>query len=362
MWRMGRMIRRSSFIFVLLVLGSRALAHPEGFSGLRVQVYPEKAHAVLTVHTRDLTAWFPPAKYSDYVADVSHELTREPGDLLEVQGDDAPVAPSNVRAMMPEVGMIEIDFDYVWASRPKAIQIWSKHLVHLPNGHQQLLFVEQGGQSIFEDTLTTDHDSVVVELPRETVSTAQARVPAKRVSFFLLGVQHIVTGYDHLLFLAALLLVCRNFREAASVITFFTVAHTITLSLAALDIVRMPARIVEPAIAASIVYVGLENLFGRHRFAWRALVTFCFGLVHGLGFAAALREVGLGSTSLGVAMPLLKFSIGLETGQLCIAAVLLRVLLSLREYPWYERRWVPACSVLVAGLGGYWLVSRVISG
>jgi hypothetical protein len=108
--------------------------------------------------------------------------------------------------------------------------------------------------------------------------------------------------------------VCKNFREAAGVITFFTIAHSITLTLAALDLVRLPARIVEPAIAASIVYVGLENLFGKHQFAWRAAITFAFGLVHGLGFASALREVGLGSTSVGVAMPLLKFSIGLETG------------------------------------------------
>jgi len=151
-------------------------------------------------------------------------------------------------------------------------------------------------------------------------------------------------------------------REAAAVITFFTIAHSITLSLAALAIVRLPGRIVEPAIAASILYVGLENIFGRHRFAWRALVTFGFGLVHGLGFASALREVGLGSTPVGIALPLLTFSVGLETGQLCIAAALLRVLLWLRSDAHFERRWVPACSVLVAALGGYWLVARVLSG
>src|SRR5207247_1234678 len=107
--------------------------------------------------------------------------------------------------------------------------------------------------------------------------------------------------------LAALLLVCKNFREAAGVITFFTIAHSITLSLAALDIVRLPGRIVEPAIAASIMYVGFENIFGKHAFIWRALVTFSFGLVHGLGFASALREIGLGSSGIGIIMPLFKF-------------------------------------------------------
>jgi len=225
---------------------------------------------------------------------------------------------------------------------------------------------------------------VEVELPRRAATTATTSAAAvgratirpqmagsgdggrstPGISFFWLGVEHILTGYDHLLFLAALLLVCKNFRQAASVITFFTIAHSITLSLAALDIVRLPGRIVEPAIAASIVYVGLENIFGAHRFAWRALVTFGFGLVHGLGFASALREVGLGSTSIGVAWPLLKFSVGLETGQLVIAAIWLRVLLSMRRAPKFdfERRWVPAGSVAVAIVGTYWLVTRVMAG
>jgi hypothetical protein len=148
----------------------------------------------------------------------------------------------------------------------------------------------------------------------------------------------------------------------AGIVTFFTVAHSVTLSLSALNIVRLPGRIVEPAIAASIVYIGIENIVGQHRFLWRALVTFAFGLVHGLGFASALHEIGLGSTPAGVAMPLLKFSLGLEAGQLAIAAVLLKVLLTLRKREWFERRWVPAGSALIALIGAYWLVSRVFAG
>src|SRR5439155_14958267 len=160
-------------------------------------------------------------------------------------------------------------------------------------------------RSLGEQTLTSEEDAGAIDLPQAVASTgpttaAPAPPPPPPISFFRLGVEHIVTGYDHLLFLAALLLVCKSLREAAAVITFFTVAHSITLSLAALDIVRLPARFVEPAIAASIVYVGLENIFGRHRIAGRAAITFAFGLVHGLGFASALREVGLGSRSVGI--------------------------------------------------------------
>jgi hydrogenase/urease accessory protein HupE len=362
-------------VFAICAIATTAAAHPEGFSGLRVKVDATAVHAVVTVHTRDTSQWFPPGKYKDYVADVCRALEATPGDALEVQFDGVPAAPVHVHAFAADVGLLELDLDYARPAGAATMTLWSKHLVRLPRGHQQILVVESAdGEGLLEDTLSSDHALAEVELPVAKSATSAPTTIAStapttrhtdrpRISFFALGIEHIVTGYDHLLFLAALLLVCKNFREAAGVITFFTVAHTITLSLAALNIVRMPARIVEPAIAASIVYVGLENLFGKHRFAWRAGITFAFGLVHGLGFASALREVGLGSTSLRIAMPLLKFSIGLETGQLCIAAVILQVMLLLRRNrPEFVRWWVPAGSVLVAGIGCFWLVTRVLSG
>ena len=378
---------------LLVLLAQPAWAHPEGFSGLRVYVGEQRVRVSLTLHTRDFSNWFPTADNPDYVADVCKKLGNQAEELVEIHADDQPAKLTEARAFSPEVGMIQVEMKFAISETTSRIQVWSKHLVRLPSGHQQLLFVEDTrgladdaamGSSIREDVLTRQEDSVEVELPRRAATTATTSAAAvgrattrpqmagsgnggrstPGVSFFWLGVEHIVTGYDHLLFLAALLLVCKNFRQAASVITFFTIAHSITLSLAALDIVRLPGRIVEPAIAASIVYVGLENIFGAHRFAWRALVTFGFGLVHGLGFASALREVGLGSTSIGVAWPLLKFSVGLETGQLVIAAILLRVLLSMRRAPKFdfERRWVPAGSVAVAIVGTYWLVTRVMAG
>ncbi len=311
-----------------------------------------------------MTAWFPPGKYPDYVPQVCRALEAMPGDVLEVAYDDAPVAATKTAAWLVETGLIQVDLDYPPAPAGAAtVRVWSKHLPHLPRGHQQLLFiVDGGGQTLCEATLSTEEDSATCDLPSATAgpTTEPPPPPRRRISFFMLGVEHIVTGYDHLLFLAALLLVCKTFREAAAVVTFFTVAHSITLSLAALDIVRLPTRVVEPAIAASIVYVGVENLFGKHRFAWRAAVTFAFGLVHGLGFASAMREVGLGTGGVGLAMPLLMFSVGLETGQLFIAAVLLGVLLTMKKRPWFDARWVPAGSVMVSLIGLYWLVTRLI--
>jgi hydrogenase/urease accessory protein HupE len=361
-------VRRLALAAVLLLgISAPALAHPEGFSGLRVQVRNDGVRASLTVHTRDMTAWFPPGKYPDYVPQVSRALAATPDELLEVAFDDSPVPATKASAFLVETGLIQVDVDYPPPREARTMRVWSKHLPHLPRGHQQLLFVIDASEAtLCEATLSSEEDSATCDLPAASSSTqpttAPTRPPPRRISFFLLGIEHIVTGYDHLLFLAAILLVCRTFREAAAVVTFFTVAHSITLSLAALDFVRLPSHIVEPAIAASIVYVGLENLFGKHRLAWRGAVTFGFGLVHGLGFASVLREIGLGTGGVGIAMPLLTFSIGLETGQLCIAAVLLRALLTFKKHPSFDARWVPAGSVLVALTGLYWLVTRLLEG
>src|SRR5262249_5353025 len=117
-------------------------------------------------------------------------------------------------------------------------------------------------------------------------------------SFVRLGIEHILTGWDHLLFLLGLLLRGGSWFALAKIVTAFTLAHSITLALAALDIVVLPDRLVEAVIALSIAFVAAENLFGKPVVARRWLVSFCFGLVHGFGFSAALRELGLASSGL----------------------------------------------------------------
>lgn len=369
------------FFVLLLVFSRTAQAHPEGYSGFRLLIYQDKAKALISLHTRDLDDWFPPGKFTDYVNDILREVVKSPDDLLELRFGEQKIEPIDKRATLIEPGLIQVELTYPIATMPKEMTVWSKHLARMPYGHQQLFFAEDmratpelaGGSSLYEATLDTSGDNATFDIPMApraisqsatSPSTAPAPAPApiRRISFLLLGVEHIVTGYDHLLFLAALLLVCKSFKEAAAIVTFFTVAHTFTLTLAALDIITLPSRIVEPAIAASILYVGIENIVGKHRFAWRAAVTFAFGLVHGLGFAGALRELGLGKSSVGIAWPLTKFTIGLEAGQLVIAAVLLQVLLAMKKRPAFDQKWVPACSIVISLVGGYWLVTRVLSG
>jgi hydrogenase/urease accessory protein HupE len=178
-------------------------------------------------------------------------------------------------------------------------------------------------------------------------------------NFLSLGVRHILTGYDHLLFLFGLLLVARGFFSALSIITSFTIAHSITLAVATLRLVQIPSRIVEPLIAVSIVFVGVENLLRGEIPKSRRLLTFGFGLIHGFGFASALREAGIASSAGLIVLPLFSFNLGVELGQVMVAAVALPIIWRLRENPMFVARWAPVCSAAVVLLGSFWLVERV---
>ena len=149
--------------------------------------------------------------------------------------------------------------------------------------------------------------------------------------FFFMGVEHILTGYDHLLFLFGLLIAMSQFRATVWVITCFTLAHSTTLALAAFDVVRVPGRIVEPLIAATIIYVGVENLLrsGGPTGRWR--LTLIFGVVHGLGFATELKEKLAGMIGAKIAVPLVSFNLGVEAGQMAVAALVLPIIWWLRS-------------------------------
>jgi hydrogenase/urease accessory protein HupE len=174
--------------------------------------------------------------------------------------------------------------------------------------------------------------------------------------FGKLGVEHIWTGYDHLLFLLGLLLAAPSLRAMLGIVTGFTVAHSITLSAAALGLVSIPPRFVEPAIAASIAFVGIEN-FWRPAPRRRVVITFLLGLIHGFGFAGLLIDLGLPRDALAVA--LVCFNGGVEVGQATLVALALPLLLWMRRYPWWERRAVPIASVGVALAGMFWFAERV---
>ncbi|SPF35470.1 membrane hypothetical protein [Syntrophobacter sp. SbD1] len=173
--------------------------------------------------------------------------------------------------------------------------------------------------------------------------------------FIPLGIEHILTGYDHIAFLLALIVIWLPFKEILKIITAFTVAHSITLLLAATQIVSLDARFVECVIALSICYVAVENLF-KKKVHYRWLITFGFGLVHGFGFASALQELIVGKSNLLVSV--VSFNAGVEIGQLMIVCVMLPVLHLLKKV--FEFRTITAgASVPIFLLGFTWFIERV---
>lgn len=174
-------------------------------------------------------------------------------------------------------------------------------------------------------------------------------------SFFKLGMTHILFGTDHLLFLFALLLRKQKFKEYALIITAFTLAHSITLSLAALDVVQLPSRLVESVIAFSICYVAIENIF-RKQIKYRWSLTFFFGLIHGLGFASVLQEIELPKQNLAIS--LISFNLGIEALQLLILAAVVPLLTMLQKLKPY-RTAINIASGLIFAMGTIWLCERL---
>jgi HupE / UreJ protein len=176
-------------------------------------------------------------------------------------------------------------------------------------------------------------------------------------SFVRLGVEHILIGWDHLLFLLALLVRGGGWLSLLKITTAFTLAHSVTLALAVLELVSLPGRLVEGVIALSIAVVAAENLFRRPVISRRWLVSFGFGLVHGFGFSSVLREIGLPTQ--GFLLSLLGFNVGVELGQALVVAVALPALALLRRTRW-EPPLVRAASAATLLVGAVLFVERTL--
>jgi hydrogenase/urease accessory protein HupE len=199
------------------------------------------------------------------------------------------------------------------------------------------------------------------DAPSFTFHAERAGLPA--AGFFRLGVEHILLGVDHLLFVLALVLIVRGTGMLVKTITAFTVAHSITLALATLGFVHVPSAPVEAAIALSIVFVAAEILRSRRgerglteRAPW--IVAFAFGLLHGFGFAGALTAVGLPPHDIPLA--LLFFNLGVEAGQLAFVAIALSTIAAIRRADFTFPRWTEAMPpYAIGGFAMFWVIQRV---
>lgn len=212
-----------------------------------------------------------------------------------------------------------------------------------------------GGDQAY--TAILENGNLSEALPREGFVTEGVLPVFAR--FVVSGFEHIVPkGLDHILFVLGLFFFSLQFRSLLGQVTAFTLAHTVTLALATLDIVSVPAAIVEPLIAASIVYVAVENIIGGKAGWARLAVVFGFGLLHGLGFASVLGDVGLPEGRFVIS--LVAFNIGVELGQLSVIALaFVAVALPFGRRSWYRARIAVPASVMIAGVGAWWTVERV---
>jgi hydrogenase/urease accessory protein HupE len=362
----GSRVARVAILSILLSLSplQDAAAHDPGLSSLTIRQRTNGLEAKLTLAVKDA------AQIAEL--DENHDGTVSQVEFGRGQSQlEAAVARQVVITIAGKVvkgesvnsrldgnNNVEVRLDF-HAIDFSSLEIQSKLIASLPLGHRQYFQVQNSrGETIFERLLSAVADRATVEMPDAHSSIAMFEAVRSFANFLSLGVKHILTGYDHLLFLLGLLLVARGFGSALTIITSFTIAHSITLAVATLHVVQIPSRIVEPVIAASIVFVGIENLLRGDIPNARRMVAFGFGLIHGFGFASALREAGVGS-GVGIVLPLFSFNLGVELGQIVVAAVALPIIWKLRENPMFVSRWAPACSAAVVLLGSFWFVQRV---
>lgn len=348
-------------LFGLLLSGvfNSALAHPPGLSSVEIQVQPQQITAKATFALQDIEFFTPMDTDGDAEVSNAERDAAKPAiakllsDQLQVQADGQALHLSDTGSVSyDEQNNAHVEL-HLQPGAQRDVWVQSKFLSLLPEGHQQFVTVKQtAGQVLLEKMLSKSDNQLHVAISQ------QAAESSTFLDFFKLGIEHILTGYDHLLFLLALLAVTHSFWPALRIITFFTLAHSLTLALAGLNLIDLPSSFVEPVIAATIVYVAVENLICGDHPHGRQWLTFGFGLIHGFGFAGVLRELEIGDGS--IVMPLLSFNLGIETGQIAVASVVLPIIWQLNRKPEVANLFLKGVSILVALMGGYWLVERTL--
>lgn len=353
-------------IAALLALQSAwALAHPPGLSSLEIDLGGRQLVAKITFALQDIEAFAPMDSDLDAeVTDAEREAAKPAiavllADQLKMQADGRLLEAMAGRSVVfDEQNNAQVLLHYPLAGE-RQLRLQSDFLQSLPAGHQQYLTVrDESGRIVAEKMLDNRDDGFQLDLT-DAMDGEQAR-SSTFADFFALGIEHIVTGYDHLLFLLALLAVTQRFGAALKIITSFTLAHSITLACAGLGIVALPSNVVEPLIAATIVYVGMENIVLGGQPKGRHWLTFGFGLIHGFGFAGVLQEMGISSANGGVLLPLLSFNLGIECGQIAITALVLPCIWWLNRQARLAESFMRGCSVSVCLMGGFWLLERTL--
>ena len=269
---------------LFITVTSLARAHDPGLSTAALKIFSDRLDAEVIFARADIEALVPlDANHDGKVSPEEWDrarpkletLVREP---LNVLVNDAAVAITEPSFHLDENNNFHMAGIFP-AQVAKTLTVESPLIKRLPRGHRQFIsLLDDKGVTLAEALLSAEHDVIAVEVPKGFAEDP-TRKTAAFGEFFVMGVEHILTGLDHLLFLFALLIAMSQFRATVWVITCFTLAHSITLALAAFDVVRIPGRVVEPLIAATIIYVGAENLLRsgipQGAGGWRWLSGWC---------------------------------------------------------------------------------------
>jgi len=337
---------------------ARLLAHPAPFSYLDVYLSADGLAGRLVLHDLDVAYELkvePPSQLADpaYVEQRATAIAALLQPRLKFFKDGRAIAWT-LTAFRPVAGRDAVEM--LWrapASGTTGRLTVAAHLFPYDPEHQTFVNVYEGDALVRQEILNSGRTSV------DFFTGTRQGLLAVFKAFTASGIHHIAIGPDHILFIVGLLLLGGSLTRLLAIVTAFTLGHSVTLALATFQIVDLPPRIIEPAIALSIVYVGADNLLagtkGRDVRAWVALL---FGLVHGFGFASVLRETGLPDRALGVS--LFSFNLGVEIGQAAIVVVVASALaLVRRRNPSLARRIALTGSVGVMIAGAFWFFQRV---
>jgi hydrogenase/urease accessory protein HupE len=351
-------LRLGGLIVVFLAHAAFASAHPVPFTYLDVRLEGRALDVSLVAHVFDVAHDLgiePADRLLDhqFLKTTSPRIAALVADRMHLSADGRPV-PANQWAEaepLPDRQSIRIRAHYDLADTPGLFAVTARMFPY-DSAHQTFVNFYEGNAITSQAILDSTKDSVeyFVGSRQGVLAVVRRFIPA--------GVHHILIGPDHLLFLVGLLLLGGSMRRLLVVVSAFTVAHSITLSLAALNILSPPARLIEPAIALSIVYVGADNLMVRDGRDVRTWIAFTFGFIHGFGFANVLREMDLPRRALG--WSLFSFNVGVEIGQLFVVIVVASLLAALRSRNEAAGRQLAVVgSVVVIIAGTFWFIERV---
>ena len=360
----------STLVAGMLLWASPASAHPAPFSYLDLHVDSSGVTGTLVVHDLDAAHDLGVANADTLLDPATAARSRDAlvallGPRLSLMLDNRPVTITwGAIDVVPDRQSLRLAFT-VSSVRPGHIGIHAYVFPYDPI-HQTFINIYEDSELKLQAILDASHQDTSYYS-----GSTQGRWAVVK-TFVLSGIEHILIGPDHILFLIGLLLLGGTFTRLALIVTSFTIGHSVTLSLAALNVLSPPARIIEPLIALTIIVVGADNLLVlRSRRSTsapsvalgsetdlRPWLAVAFGLIHGFGFAYVLKEFGLPQAALG--WSLFAFNLGVEIGQLMIVGVVAGALLLVRrQSPALARQLALAGSIAVILAGAYWFVQRV---